>query len=75
MVFGYGFCCHAITVYPFPAIHHICWLIGSDFIWDFRNLPFPSHLGKDFIKIGKIGAKIYKIGKIKAIFGLRMNPI
>ena len=39
----------------------------SDFIWDFRKLPFPSHLGKYFIKIGKISAKIHKIGKIKAI--------
>ena len=25
----------------------------SDFICDFRKLPFPSHLGKYFIKIGK----------------------
>ena len=25
----------------------------SDFIWDFRKLPFPSHLGKYFIKVGK----------------------
>ena len=23
---------------------------GSDFIWDFRKLPFPSHLGKYIIK-------------------------
>ena len=28
-----------------------------------------------FIKIGKIRAKIHEIGKIKAIFGLRMTPI
>ena len=42
---------------------------------DFRKLPFPSHLGKYFIKIGKISAKIHEIGKIKAIFGLGMTPI
>ena len=50
-------------------------LVGSDFIWDFGKLPFPEHLGKYFIKIGKISAKIYEIGKIKAIFGLGMTPI
>ena len=49
--------------------------IASDFIWDFGKLPFPEHLGKYFIKIGKISAKIHEIGKIKAIFGLRMTPI
>ena len=47
----------------------------SDFIWDFGKLPFPAHLGKYFIKIGKIRAKIHEIGKIKAIFGLGMTPI
>ena len=47
----------------------------SDFIWDFGKLPFPTHLGKYFIKIGKIRAKIHEIGKIKAIFGLGMTPI
>ena len=46
-----------------------------DFIWDFGKLPFPTHLGKYFIKIGKIRAKIHEIGKIKAIFGLGMTPI
>ena len=45
-------------------------LLSSDFIWDFGKLPFPEHLGKYFIKIGKISAKIHEIGKIKAIFGL-----
>ena len=40
----------------------------SDFIWDFGKLPFPTHLGKYFIKIVKIRAKIHEIGKIKAIF-------
>ena len=49
--------------------------IPSDFIWDFGKLPFPTHLGKYFIKIGKIRAKIHEIGKIKAIFGLGMTPI
>ena len=47
----------------------------SDFIWDFGKLPFPTHLGKYFIKSGKIRAKIHEIGKIKAIFGLGMTPI
>ena len=47
----------------------------SDFIWDFGKLPFPTQLGKYFIKIGKIRAKIHEIGKIKAIFGLGMTPI
>ena len=48
---------------------------NSDFIWEFGKLPFPTHLGKYFIKIGKIRAKIHEIGKIKAIFGLGMTPI
>ena len=47
----------------------------SDFIWDFGKLPFPEHLGKYFIKIGKISAKLHEIGIIKAIFGLGMTPI
>ena len=47
----------------------------SDFIWDFGKLPFPEHLGKYFIKIGKISTKIHEFGKIKAIFGLGMTPI
>ena len=49
--------------------------ICSEFIWDFGKLPFPEHLGKYFIKIGKVSAKIHEIGKIKAIFGLGMTPI
>ena len=49
--------------------------ISSNCFGDFRKLPFPSHLGKYFIKIGKISAKIHEIGKIKAIFGLGMTPI
>ena len=40
----------------------------SDFILDFGKLPFPTHLGKYYIKIGKKRAKIHEIGKIKAIF-------
>ena len=32
-------------------------------------------MGKYFIKIGKISAKIHEIGNIKAIFGLGMTPI
>ena len=50
-------------------------IVTSDFIWDFGKLPFPTHLGKYFMKIGKIRAKIHEIGKIKAIFGLGMTPI
>ena len=50
-------------------------IIISHFIWDFGKLPFPEHLGKYFIKIGKISAKIHEIGKINAIFGLGMTPI
>ena len=50
-------------------------ILYSDFISDFGKLPFPTHLGKYFIKIGKIRAKIHEIGKIKAIFGLGMTPI
>ena len=38
--------------------------VNSDFIRDFRKLPFPSHLGKYIIKIGKISTKIHEIGKI-----------
>ena len=53
------------------SVKNIC----SDFIWDFGKLPFPTHLGKYFIKIGKIRAKIHENGKIKAIFGLGMTPI
>ena len=48
---------------------------STDFIWDFRKLPIPSHLGKYIIQIGKISTKIHEIGKIKAIFGLGMTPI
>ena len=57
---------------------HMCeemFFIQSDFNLDFRKLHFPSYLGKYFIKIWKISAKINKIVKIKAIFGLRMTPI
>ena len=50
-------------------------MCASDFIWDFGKLPFPTHLGKYFIRIGKIRAKIHEIGKIKATFGLGMTPI
>ena len=47
----------------------------SGFILDFGKLPFPEHLGKYFIKIGKISAKIHEIETIKVIFGLGMTPI
>ena len=42
---------------------------------DFGKLPFPSHLGKYIIKIGKISTKLHEIGKIKVIFGLGRTPI
>ena len=42
---------------------HLLKIVSSDFILIFRKLPCPSHLGKHFIKIGKISAKIYEIGK------------
>ena len=35
----------------------------SDFIWDFGKLPFPTYLGKYFIRIGKMRAKYMKLGK------------
>ena len=60
---------------PFAYKYSLCLYLYSDFIWDFGKLPFPTHLGKYFIKIGKIRAKIHEIGKIKAIFGLGMTPI
>ena len=47
----------------------------SDFFLDLRKLPFSSHLGRYFTKIGKISAKRFEIGKIKAILGLGMTPI
>ena len=60
----------------FPNVRTKLGLLGhSDFIWDFGKLPFPTHLGKYYIRIGKIRAKIHEIGKIKAIFGLGMTPI
>ena len=40
-----------------------CFMQISDFIWDFLKLPFPSHLGKYTIKIGKISTKIHEVGK------------
>ena len=55
--------------------NHAVTVIASDFIWDFGKLPFPTHLGKYFIKIGKIRAKIHETGKIKAIIRLGMSPI
>ena len=55
---------------PYKDLSCIC----SDFIWNFGKLPFPSHLGKYVIKIGKISTKIHEIGKTKAIFGLGMTP-
>ena len=62
-------------VMPIRVNKHPGLQASSDFIWDFGKLPFPTHLGKYFIKIGKIRAKIHEIGKIKAIFGLGMTPI
>ena len=50
------------------SLQRLSIFIDSDFIWDFGKLPFLSYLGKYFMKIGKISAKIHEIGKIKAIF-------
>ena len=61
---------HKMNALPIMTLNKI-----SDFICDFRKLPFPSHLGKYIIEIGKISTKIHEIGKIKAIFGLGMKPI
>ena len=38
-------------------------VVVRDLIWDFRKLPFPSHLGKYFITTGKTSAKIHENGK------------
>ena len=64
-----------VFVEKIPKMGTFSDFVTSDFIWDFGKLPFPTHLGKYFIKIGKIRAKIHEIGKIKAIFGLGMTPI
>ena len=34
----------------FPTISLHIIIFYSDFIWDFGKLPFPTHLGKYFIK-------------------------
>ena len=60
----------ALTTLRPPTIFVAVILFGM-----FRKLPFPSHLRKYFIKIGKIKTKIHEIGKIKALFGLGMTPI
>ena len=49
--------------------------MSSDFNCDFGKLPFPSHLGKYVIKMGKISTKIHENGKMMTIFGLGMTPI
>ena len=36
---------------------------ASDFIWDFRKLPFTSHLGIFLLKLGKLVLKYMKLGK------------
>ena len=62
--------CLRFVIVVFPDHTHLLF-----FIWDFGKLPFPSHLGKYIIKIGKISTKIHEIGKIKAIFELGMTHI
>ena len=64
-----------LDTFNLDTLNLVLFFIFSDFIWDFGKLPFPTHLGKYFIKIGKIRAKIHEIGKMKAIFGLGMTPI
>ena len=36
--------------------------LETNFIWDFRKLPFSLHLGKYILKIGKV-LKFMKLGK------------
>ena len=68
------YCCYILYCALYPSQHfsvmlrHLGCTGSSDFIWDFGKLPFPTHLGKYYIKIGKKRAKIHEIGKIKAIF-------
>ena len=45
------------------ATHKKLKLKFNDFIWDFRKLPFPSHLGKYFFNIRKISAKYTNLVK------------
>ena len=40
-------------------VKHACAAIWEPEPLDFRKLSFPSHLGKYYIKIGKISAKIH----------------
>ena len=54
---------------------HVARLIESSDLYIKGKLPLSENLGKYFIKIGKISAKLHKIGKIKAIFGMGMTPI
>ena len=66
---------YGMKIFEFDMLMIFDLLTLPQVIWDFGKLPFPTHLGKYFIKIGKIRAKIHEIGKIKAIFGLGMTPI
>ena len=49
--------------FPVIAVAVLVVVVIRDLIWDFRKLPFPSHLGKYFNTTGKISAKIHEIGK------------
>ena len=51
------------------------WCYNSDFIWDFMKLPFPSHLGKYFIKIGKISDKTLEMGKYREFWGWEYDSL
>ena len=58
-------------------MHRWClhWLINSsDFIGDFGKLPFPSYLGKYFMKIGKISAIYMKLGKLRPFLDWERLP-
>ena len=50
------------------SVSSIPWITPRDSICDFRKLPLPSHLGRCFIEIGKISAKIHEIGNNKGHF-------
>ena len=52
-----------------------CGLVNSVILFWILGCYLFLHIGKYFIKIGKISDKIHEIGKTKAIFGLGMTPI
>ena len=45
-----------IVLSIFEWLFYTWFTVTSDLIWDFGKLPFLEHLGKYFIKIGKVSA-------------------